>query len=769
MRVDVEEFGCVPDGRILDPVEIAAASPVLSAPRGGLRGSDAGKNVAIPGAVDLVETIAALVERREVRDARIELSQPDILAGTLFNPANGRDERFLARVHVGRRITVAGAGPEGQVLVTDVVEVLDGDRIRLGAPAAAAVVGVEVILNRPDVVSLGDYARRAVSGLTLDLGDRTVDDAGIALGARGLTSEAARFSSEDLGTGVTIPAAGLFMTTIAAVDSPTSATLTAPAERSIAQEDGIPADVWRTDSRPGLERLLAAIRSFEVEATAIRFGPGIYDFTREPLGGPTQAAIPLAGLRDVTIAGAGSGTTVLRLMPGQRLRTDSHVIEILGCKRLTVRDLSVHGSYLTLAGAVEHMHGIHVVDGSEEIAVLGVRVFQAAGDGINLLGRAEEEAVRNVWVQGCRLDRNKRSGVGFQRGVAFVWVRDCYVEMTPPSTDQCIDFEPSGLGEGEIVAPHDVFVESNVLVHESRGVAVAIEGVSGADPARRIAFAGNHILGGEIFATDVAELTIRDNVVEVPASTRPGSVLVNLQRGGDTVLIQDNVLVSAHPETVGVINLSEVNNRQVSRARVAGNLCVTAAGHGIQVTGSDHVAVEGNMLVATGPCSHAVRVHAESSEVDGISVRENDVSVAGPGSWDIGVRFVATQPVRHVSAVDNSFHGVGVSVSFVGNAFTEAPLCALNRAGTDVARSFEGLEELPQQAVVVGGGVSRGGTGPGSGGGRFLAGVGDPNQTGVPGNVGDLYQRLDQDPQAPVPTLYVKETGDDTTTGWSPK
>ena len=46
-----------------------------------------------------------------------------------------------------------------------------------------------------------------------------------------------------------------------------------------------------------------------------------------------------------------------------------------------------------------------------------------------------------------------------------------------------------------------------------------------------------------------------------------------------------------------------------------------------------------------------------------------------------------------------------------------------------------------------------------------MAGVGDPNQTGVPGNVGDL----DQDPQAPVPTLYVKETGDDTTTGWSPK
>jgi hypothetical protein len=36
----------------------------------------------------------------------------------------------------------------------------------------------------------------------------------------------------------------------------------------------------------------------------------------------------------------------------------------------------------------------------------------------------------------------------------------------------------------------------------------------------------------------------------------------------------------------------------------------------------------------------------------------------------------------------------------------------------------------------------------------------------VRGTVGDLYQRLDENPEA---ALYVKESGDNTTTGWTPK
>ena len=40
------------------------------------------------------------------------------------------------------------------------------------------------------------------------------------------------------------------------------------------------ADIWKTDSWPGLETLLAALDHMEVAPAEIRFGPGVYDFSR---------------------------------------------------------------------------------------------------------------------------------------------------------------------------------------------------------------------------------------------------------------------------------------------------------------------------------------------------------------------------------------------------------------------------------------------------------------------------------------------------------
>ena len=59
---------------------------------------------------------------------------------------------------------------------------------------------------------------------------------------------------------------------------------------------------------------------------------------------------------------------------------------------------------------------------------------------------------------------------------------------------------------------------------------------------------------------------------------------------------------------------------------------------------------------------------------------------------------------------------------------------------------------------------SRGGTGKQSGVGRLLAGFGDPNDTGVIVNIGDLFQRLDG-----PPGLYVKETEKKDGTDWKAK
>jgi hypothetical protein len=88
-------------------------------------------------------------------------------------------------------------------------------------------------------------------------------------------------------------------------------------------------------------------------------------------------------------------------------------------------------------------------------------------------------------------------------------------------------------------------------------------------------------------------------------------------------------------------------------------------------------------------------------------------------------------------------------------------------------RPLVGLGLLPEQAVVVGGAASRGGSGPAAGTGRHLTGIGDPTDSADPtestvvvGNVGDIYQRLDGQPGH---AFYVKESGNGTAMGWTAK
>jgi hypothetical protein len=79
--------------------------------------------------------------------------------------------------------------------------------------------------------------------------------------------------------------------------------------------------------------------------------------------------------------------------------------------------------------------------------------------------------------------------------------------------------------------------------------------------------------------------------------------------------------------------------------------------------------------------------------------------------------------------------------------------CALNRIADDVLTPFVNIANPP--FGIVGGVTSRGGTAAKSDAGRFIAGLGCPDNR-VLGNVGDIFQRLDG---APGETLCVKETG----------
>src|SRR5262249_36048839 len=154
-------------------------------------------------------------------------------------------------------------------------------------------------------------------------------------------------------------------------------------------------------------------------------------------------------------------------------------------------------------------------------------------------------------------------------------------------------------------------------------------------------------------------------------------------------------------------------------------------------------------------CEVGVKVHSESSGMDNISVRDNEITVENKGSWNIGILIASTaqNKIGDLSVIGNSIHGAAHGISFQNPGFIRTPVCALNRIDSAAAAPLGGLNNLPEHGVVVGGALSRGGPAANSGTGRQIAGLGDPNSK-VLGNVGDIFQRVDGVPGA---TIYVKE------------
>src|SRR5215471_8985332 len=109
MQLHADDFGCIPDGRVLDKVAIAAGSSQLDVLAGALRPGDVGKHISIPGAADLTAIIADLVRRKDCTGS-INAGSKELEAYLTAQ------QGFFQHVHEGLRITVAGAGPAGTPL-----------------------------------------------------------------------------------------------------------------------------------------------------------------------------------------------------------------------------------------------------------------------------------------------------------------------------------------------------------------------------------------------------------------------------------------------------------------------------------------------------------------------------------------------------------------------------------------------------------------------------------------------------------------------------
>jgi hypothetical protein len=667
---------------------------------------------------------------------------------------------FRADLHKGLRITVDGAGPGGTTLVSDVIDVRPPSSLVLSDAAATTVTNAPAVLNRPDFVAVSDYARAGVDDVAVDLGDRTITDGKMTIGSRGLRSATAKFSSLDIGKKVSVRAAGLLLTTIQSFKNSTEVTLAAAAKRDV---QAGPADVWQAesqrdfDSRPGFEKLVSTLATLDVESAEIVFDSGVYDFTRSPIG-TKHSAIDLLDLRNLTLRGAGRGATILRLMPDQTLPGDTHVIEMRGCGNLTLRDLSIHGAYLTTALVNEQMHGIQVNAGCEDIVVERVAVFQSAGDGIRFLGDSGGDSsaprkVRRVWVQNCSFVQNKRSGVSFQRATEFVWINHCYIEMTPPSTDSCIDFEPTGS-----LAPTDVIIESNFLVHGTQTTAVSISGISGADPTRRVKFINNTVQGGGVEGVDAVEVTVADNTIQAggdgPVATFRGKY--------DHLRLESNKIVATGVARPAVV-VAQRNGFAPSNLWVENNH-IESTGQGIVMEDpGSHVEIRGNRLLGNGEFVgigvtlklHTVGVHRDF-KITGNTVADFARVGIQLSTFDASERFEGVSidgNEIYLTAATVPSTAVGISLRSGGGTgrSLERAVVAENRISDNIHAKLDRPRPAVSFIAIAGNPGAR----------ALFEGDGSPEGV-VAAPFGSLFCRVDTESET---ALYLKRSGTGNT-GW---
>ena len=492
----------------------------------------------------------------------------------------------------------------------------------------------------------------------------------------------------------------------------------------------------------------------------IFFPSGMYRVGRIPkeIDPKVRWSIDLNGVQDFMVMGEGPKSVVKLIDPQNDKPLGNWHVFILrnNCQRVVFKDMVIDGNRTGMLNPDEQMHGIEIEEGTEDLWVDRCILRECFGDGIRLLGSPDQN-VRRVRIDNSLFQTNKRSGLSFQRALDQIIISNCIFDSTV--TDQCIDFEPSGHD-----GPTELIIQGCIINHTNQTPAVTLSGISGSENLFDCKFTDNIVIGGEIFCTDVRQLTVQDNVVMVNNLGIHQRIPLMIQRGGDSVIITGNVLINDDIVTHAALVLAEVNTRQVSRGLVANNLCITRLGSGIECLSSDDIAIQGNMIIATDACKQGIFLRSQSSDMDGISIRDNDITVRDLGKWITGIRVAATAPnqIGEISIVSNSVRGAENGIVFEDKGFLRPPVCALNRIAEDVDHPLVGISNVKR--MVVGGATSKGNEKDAYGTGRLIAGLGNP-EGHIVGNVGDIFQRLDGGSGS---TLYVKEMGNDEM-GWVPK
>ena len=224
---------------------------------------------------------------------------------------------------------------------------------------------------------------------------------------------------------------------------------------------------------------------------------------------------------------------------------------------------------------------------------------------------------------------------------------DCYIEMTPPSTDSCIDLEPTGTN---LPAPSDLVFDANQLVHDTEATAVSISGIDQGEPARRVRFTNNTLSGGGIGGVHAADVTIGHNTF-IPG--RRGQVMV-FRGGFDGLTIEGN-RIEAPPEQSDGVRISVLDGRSPSRVRIVGNDLDLAGGVSVTDPGS-HIELRDNRIRGRGQ-ARGIELRLERTT----GVVHRDIRIVGntiTNFTDAGIHLSTSDSVEQFDGVEISANDI---------------------------------------------------------------------------------------------------------------
>jgi hypothetical protein len=369
---------------------------------------------------------------------------------------------------------------------------------------------------------------------------------------------------------------------------------------------------------------------------------------------------------DITISGEGFERSILRMAP-VTYSGATHIILLQGVTRVTIRDLTLDGNYPNASYNEQQSHGVEVRN-SSDLRFERVRFMRLYGDGIRLVGHYQDSGpwTERVVVENSRFEDTGRSGVGMQRAVQQVQILNNTFERV---SDQSISSEPGGRSLGD-VAPRDILMEGNVIRHMPRQPwAVALEGPSPTDVARRLVFRNNRVENGAVTFRKADDVRIEGNTIVGPASAPALELPTNVtnvqvvnneisgEGGGEGVVqVRAEYDARAYPSDVILSN----NRIRAARARQSGILIRDAI--------SDITIVDNEIYGEAG--IHGIHVFnrvARGSPRTGFTIQGNVIQ-----DFEKGIRFgTEGDPFAKVEITGNSIdHNQEAPTETIGIVFS---------------------------------------------------------------------------------------------------